>query len=93
MKKKKVDKKKGSNKRNVGMLREALVDIDREIALLNKKRQGLKKTETKRSKDVSILIEREASLKAKKKEIESKQEKILSRLSKIKKVKYELSEI
>jgi len=93
MKKKKVDKKKGSYKRNVGMLREALVDIDREIALLNKKKQELKKTETKRAKDVSILIEREASLRAKKKEIESKQEKILSKLSKIKKIKYELSEI
>jgi len=93
MKKKKVDKKKGSNKRNVGMLREALVDIDREIASLNKKKQELKKTETKRSKDVSILIAREAGLRAKKKEIESKQEKILSRLSKIKKVKYELKEI
>ncbi len=93
MKKKKVDKKKDPHKRNVGMLREALVDIDREIASLNKKKQELKKTETKRSKDVSILIEREAGLKAKKKEIESKQEKILSRLSKIKKVKYELKEI
>lgn len=90
---KKSGKAKKTSVREAGMLNSALNDLNREIANLNKLKVSYKKKEQELKLKVSQLIKTEATLKIRGKDIERKSERLTNRLSKIKKIKFELSEI
>jgi prefoldin subunit 5 len=97
---KREDKKKND-------LREAIEDVDKEIAGINKERKKLNEEGGKTDKSledyrqferrlqqkIAKLLEREAALKEKRKGISVEEEKLSERLSKIRRVKTELDEI
>ncbi|MFA4952832.1 MAG: hypothetical protein WC584_01265 [Candidatus Pacearchaeota archaeon] len=90
-----------------GMLREALVDINREILELNRQKKAIgfeirnidkslsnsRETEKSLQQKIAKLIEREASFKSIKEQIVQKQEKLTDKLSKVQKIKFELGEV
>ena len=87
-------KRTGKNKeKKTGMLNEALNDLNREIADLNRQKEEFKRNKIALRKKIINLIKKEATLKGERKKIDQKKEDILNRLSKIKKIRFELSEI
>ena len=109
MKKKrmKVKKKNKSVSEKKGMIKEAISDIDREIVNINKQKTRLnqqikssdktlmdyRQFEENLQKRIAKLIQREASLRDKKKGVIAKEEKLSERLSKVKKIKSELDDV
>ncbi|MFH1325239.1 MAG: hypothetical protein ABIH49_00515 [archaeon] len=108
MKKKSVKKRVAKTKKGKkGMIREALLDLNREIANINKEKKRLGDQiknsdkslrnfmafEKELQKRIAALLEREAALKEKKKNIGMREERLSDKLSKVQKIKSELDDI
>ena len=105
VKKKGVKQKKVNPKRS--LLQEAILDIDRELSRLSKEKGSLKRqisgidmsVETARSLEkklqerIAKLLEKEAALTEKKKKTQTKTDRLSDKLSKIQKIKSEMSDI
>lgn len=90
-----------------GMVKEAILDLENELKSLSKKKATLKRelegidmsvvnarqTEQKLQGRISQLIKKEAELKERKGGLESKEDALADKLSKIKKIKSDLSQI
>lgn len=89
------------------LLREAIVDIDRELARLNKEKGSLRRQigsidsevgssqelEKKLQEKIAVLLKREAALSEKKKGTQVKIDRLSDKLGKIKKIKSEMNDV
>jgi chromosome segregation ATPase len=105
----KKEMKKVSKPKNVqkNMIKEALADINREILNISLEKKKLNKQikgvdtdldksigfEKNLQQEIAKLVEKEASLKEKKKRVFQEGDKLVDRLSKIEKVKFELNDL
>ena len=107
-KKSTIKKKKETNtEKKKNILGDAIADINREIANIAVQKKKLNEqignadkglelsraAERKLQQKIARLLEQEASLREKKKEISMEEEKLSEKMSKIQKVKFELTEL
>lgn len=110
-KKKSVKKKKasasGAGEKNHSMLKEALLDLDKELSSLSGEKSTLEKNihkldfdvvqaremEKELQRKISDLLEKEAVMTEKKKNVQTRMDRIADKLGKVKKIREDLENL